>query len=176
MYVPFVPRSFNETLEVFKASNPKKKLKSFDGVHPHGTAAYSFLNLKAWPSNPPLTALFHVGDVIDYSEGTLESADALLRFAGSGYTIGTWNSGGTGSWVKGGQDWALAVFDLTQEQAEDGESSGDFVDGIVAVWRLTKGWAAAVLRSGEKDLAVALIGLEAWPETGWQTERIWYGE
>lgn len=169
-------RPFEDVLTIFRASNPKKKLKTYPNLHYAALEAHSFGNLARWPSNPPVSTLAKVRDPRDHDETLFQSAAALLRYANFGAAIGTWNAGGTAQWV-GGEDWILASVDLTQEQADDGyEGSGDYVSVILAVWRLEDGWAAAILRDTERALAAALLGLPGWPEQGWSAERVWYGE
>jgi hypothetical protein len=167
--------NFSAVLERFKASNPTKKLKSFERVHYAALEAWSFKSLSSWPSNPPVTTLLKVRDPREHDEAVLRSAKSLVGYANFGNAIGTWNARGTGRWV-GGADWILAQVGLTQEQAGDEEASGDYVSLILAVWQLEDGWAAAVFRSDERELAMTLMGKAAWPEAGWQEEAVWYGE
>lgn len=175
--MPLAQRAFAEVLADFSASNPKKKPKSFDRTHYAAQAAWSFKNLSAWPSNPPVTSLYHMPDPTGHSEEVLRSAKALVDYAHFGTAIGTWNARGSGAWTGDGATWILASVSLTQEQADDGyEGAGDAVDLLLAVWQLTDGWAAAVLRDTERDLALRLLGLDAWPDAGWQREDVWYGE
>lgn len=169
-------RSFDDVLAIFRASSPKKKLKTFPELHYAAEMAYSFGDLAKWPRSPPVTTLARVRDPHQHDEKVLTSASALVGYANFGNAIGTWNANGTAAWV-GGEGWILASVDLTQEQADDGyEGVGDYVSLLLAVWRVRDGWAAAVLRSGEQELAAKLLGLEGWPADGWQTESVWYGE
>lgn len=169
-------RSFDDVLSAFRASNPKKKLKTFPNVHYAALSAHSFGNLAKWPSDPPVSALLQMRDPHDHDDKVFQSAAALVSYANFGSAIGTWNARGTGSWT-GGEGWILASVDLTQEQADDDyEGSGDYVSLILALWKLSNGWAAAVLRSDEQALAARLVGLDGWPEAGWQEEPVWYGE
>lgn len=174
--MPFQPRSFQAVLEDFKASNPKKTPKSYDGIHYAARTAWSFKNLSRWPSAPPVTTLAQVNDPRNHSEDVFKSAASLVRWGNFGNAIGTWNAGGQARFVHQGEDWILARVSLTQEQADDEEAPGDYVDYLLALWRLSDGWAAAVLSPGEQDLAVKLIGLDAWPEEGWKVEKVWFGE
>ncbi len=175
--MPPVLRSFSDVLAIFQASNPKKKLKSHAGLHYAAEIAWSFKSLKSWPTDPPVSALVKVRDPRDHDEDVLKGARALVSYANFGNAIGTWNSGGTGSYVCG-EDWILAQVELTQEQADDDYEggAGDYVSLILAVWRLSDGWAAAILRDDERALAASLLGLEAWPQEGWETEKVWFGE
>lgn len=169
-------RSFDDVLAIFRATSPKKKLKTSTNLHYAAEIAYSFRDLSRWPSAPPVTTLARVRDPHEHDEKVLQSARALVSYANFGNAIGTWNSNGTAAWV-GGEGWILADVELTQEQADDGyEGSGDYVSLLLAVWRLSDGWAAAVLQSGERELAAKLLGLDGWPSEGWQTESVWYGE
>ena len=171
-----IKRSFDDVLAVFRASKPKKKLKSFPDVRYDAEATYSFGDLSQWPSDPPVNTLVRPGSGFEVGSETLTSARALVEYAHFGNAIGTWNANGEAAWVCG-EGWILATVDLTQEQADDGyEGPGDFVSMLVALWQLSDGWAAAVLDAGERDLAVKLLGLDAWPEGGWQNESVWYGE
>jgi len=158
-------RPFAEVLDVFKATAPKKKPKSFDGIHYAALSAWSFGNLNAWPSNPPIPTLLQIANPKDHGPDVLKKASALLQYANFGNAIGTWNAGGEARFASG-KDWILANVSLTQEQAQD---------MLLAVWRLSDGWAAAVLDSHAEDLLTRLIGLDAWPSK-WKTERVWYGE
>lgn len=168
-------RPFADVHAVFQASQPKKKLKSFEDIHFMAEQAWSFKSLKNWPNDPPVTTLLKVRDPRDYSENIFESAASLVTYANFKNVIGTWNAGGTGQWV-GGEGWIIASIDLTQEQAGDEEADGDYVSMILALWTLSDGWAAAVLRSNEQAFAAALVGLPEWPTEGWKQEPVWFGE
>lgn len=171
-------KPFAEVLDIFKASNSKKKPKSFDGIHYAALSAWSFGNLNAWPSNPPVPTLLQIADPKDHGPDVLKKASALLQYANFGNAIGTWNAGGEARFASG-KDWILANVSLVQEQASDDDDDegcpGDSVDMLLAVWRLSDGWAAAVLDSNAEDFLMRLMGLDAWP-TKWKTERVWYGE
>jgi hypothetical protein len=177
----FKLRPFSEVLALFKASNPKKKPKSFEGIHYAAQSAWSFGNLKQWPKSPPVTTLLQVDDPHRYDRDVLTKASALVSYANFGNAIGTWNAGGDARWVCG-SGWILAEVELVQEQAGDdwgddeGGGGGDYVDMLLAVWQLSDGWAAAVLETDKRGLAVSLMNLADWPSEGWQTERVWYGE
>ena len=169
-------RSLADVLAIFRATEPKKKLKSFPGLHYAALEAHSFGNLASWPRRPPVPVLASMRDPQEHDERVLQSAAALVSYANFGAAIGTWNASGSADWT-GGDGWIIASVDLSQEQAEDGyEGPGDYVSLLLGLWRLSDGWAAAVLRSGERELMARLVGLEGWPEQGWKTEAVWYGE
>lgn len=171
-----ITRSFDDVLAVFRASKPKGKLKSFPDLHYDALAAYSFGDLSRWPKSPPVNTLVRPKSGFEVGSETLTSARALVEYAHFGNAIGTWNANGEAAFVRG-EGWILATVDLTQEQADDGyEGPGDFVGLLVALWQVSDGWAAAVLDQGARELAVRLLGLDAWPASGWQTESVWYGE
>ena len=139
MSIPLRP--FAEVLEVFRASEPKKKLKSFPGLHYAAEQAHSFGNLARWPSSGPVPTLVKVRDPRQHDEAVFSSAAALVGYANFGAAIGTWNARGAAEFV-GGEGWILASVELRQEQADDGyEGPGDEVSLLLAVWTLSDGWA-----------------------------------
>lgn len=175
--MPFALRSFQDVLELFRATDPTKKPKSYPNVHYAAYEAWSFKSLKSWPRDPPVNMLARMPDPGAYDEDVMLTAKALVEYANFGNAIGTWNARGEASRARG-EGWILAAVNLTQEQAdEDGEDApGNYVSLILAVWRLSDGWAAAVLRDTEHELAARLIGLDAWPAEGWVNEEVWFGE
>lgn len=169
-------RSFDQLREIFQASAPGKRLRSFPDVHYAAKATLSFGNLAVWPRRPPVAMLAQVPDPLTYSEQVFTSAKSLVSYASFGNAIGTWNARGTAA-VQRGEGWILADVDLTQEQADEGyDGPGDYVSYIVLLCTLSDGWAVAILRPEQRDLAAQLLGLEAWPSEGWQPEAVWYGE
>lgn len=167
-------RPFDDVLAIYRALQPTRKLRSFEqDIHYDAVVAYSYLDLRKWPRNPPVPTLLRLKG--GHGDKVLTSAKDLLDYAHFGYAIGTWNAKGHADFVCG-EGYILADVELTQEQAGDDGGYGDSVSLLMAVWQLSDGWAGLVQRSGERELAARLIGLDGWPQEGWQRERVWYGE
>jgi hypothetical protein len=160
--------------------NVKKKHDHYDSV---GT--WSFDKLGESPSRPPLSVLYQQRNPFGYSKQVLADPNALLDYANF-RAIGTWNARGSAEWLSSPDAWIIVDAELVQEQAEghddyfleddEGAYGGDYVDVIVALWKVEEGWAAAVWRPSDRDVLAKLMGLPGWPKKGWKSAQVWYGE
>lgn len=181
--MPFQVRPFQAALDVFRASPPpsakkKKEKKLHEGTEGNYDTlrAYSYSPLGEWPKDPPVTTLYQQKDPFGYSEKVLTDPKSLVSYCNFP-AVGTWNANGSGRWLSDPAGWILVDVELTQEQAdEDYEGPGGYLLVIFALWRVEEGYAAGVWRDGDGALLAQVMGLDAWPDTGWQPCKVWYGE
>jgi hypothetical protein len=173
----FRVRPFQECVAAFAASSAKKKLKKQDGSHWDSKEAHAFKSLGSWPSSPPVTSLYLQDDPLSHSDDVLKDPKQLVEYCNF-KAVGTWNARGKARWLASDAPWILADVELTQEQAgdRDEEASGDYIGVVFALWKVEEGYAAAVWDPGERDLLAKVMGLDAWPDAGWQDAEVWYGE
>lgn len=179
----FVLRPFDQCVEAFRASSPDEELREQSPPeHYDALAAFSFANLKQWPTRPPLTSLYRMRDPLVHSGEVLNDPQRLVAYSNHGTAVGTWNANGTGQWAHEPGAWIVADVELVQEQVDEDDfydeegSGGDYVNVIFALWKVEDGWAAAVWRSGERDTLAKVMGFDAWPTAGWEPCKVWYGE
>lgn len=172
---PSPRRPFQAALDAFRAREPR----AHEQTPPHYDAAVAWAgkNLASWPKNPPLPSLYLMKNPDGYSGAVTTDARTLVEYANFGSAVGTWNAKGTARWACAPDEWIVADVSLVQEQAdEDGEDApGNYVDLLLAMWRVEEGWAAAILKSGDAAWMQELIGLAEWPSLGRHSE-VWYGE
>ncbi|HLT35919.1 MAG TPA: hypothetical protein VK034_06530 [Enhygromyxa sp.] len=181
--MPFTVRSIQVAVARLRASRPDETLNiPTEFEHYDTIAAWSFDPVGDWASDPPFAVLYQQRDPLGHSEKVLSDPKALVDYANFGGAIATWNANGHGRWAHSPGEWIVVEVELVQEQADDDDlgdfdgGGGDYVDVIFAVWKVSEGWAAAVWPPGERDLLAELIGLDGWPEQGWEGCEVWYGE
>jgi hypothetical protein len=182
----FTIRSIQVAVDRLRASQPDATLNAPTTFEHHDSmGAWSFDPIGEWSTEPPFSVLYQQRDPLGYSAEVLVDPKNFVDYCNFGGAVATWNSNGTGRWAHSPGEWIIVDVELVQEQAadhDDGDfddefgSSGDYVDVIFALWKVSEGWAAAVWRPDDRDLLAQLIGFESWPEGGWQDCEVWYGE
>jgi hypothetical protein len=181
-------RSIKAIVDELQASRPGEKLE-IPSEHEHydTIGTWSFDPVGTWASRPPFSVIYQQRNPLGHSKQILSDANKLLDYANFGGAIGTWNAKGPADWLNSPGEWIIVDAELVQEQAEgqddyfddeDGEGGfgGNYVDVVIALWKVEEGWAAAVWRPSDRDLLAKLMGLPAWPSKGWKKCEVWYGE
>src|SRR5262245_60699150 len=141
--------------DVLKAYKKLGRVKRFDPQHYAALDSYSTHNLAKWPASPPLASIHRMKDPATHSAEVFRDPKKLVDYCNFGSAVGTWNAHGKAQWAAG-DGWILADVELTQEQAEEGDS----FDVIFALRALDDGWVAAVWPSGDGENLVKLLGLK----------------
>jgi hypothetical protein len=170
-------RSFQQCVDDLQASRPEKKLLEQEPPNYDSIKAYAFGNLAEWPRNPPITSLHLQGDPLNHCSGVLSDPASLLDYLNCGNAVGIWNARGRATWQHENDQWIIADVDLGGGQGEDdGFDDEGAVSVVFALWKVEEGYAAAIWRPDERAVLARVMGLETWPESGWQNAEVWYGE
>lgn len=162
----FELRAWDEVVKAFRSTT--RGVREQEAQHYDASTAFSAEDLDEWPDDAPLRSIY----LMKSDRGdSIKDAKGLAEYSNFGNAIGIWNANGTARYAALPKKWIVVELSLVQEQDEDGDS----VDLLLALWRVSEGWAAAVWECDEEDSLRKVIGLREWPTLS-KSSAVWYGE